>query len=60
MCSIMKYSQKRVLLDMDKISSDEFKDFCRSSNKNHFTRNRKMSLHELLLIMINSWNLGII
>lgn len=49
----MKYSQKRALLDMEKIESDEFKIFCRYGNKNHFTRNRKMPLRDLLFTMIN-------
>ena len=49
----MKYSQKRAILDMGKISSDEFKDFCRSGKNSSFTRNRKMPLHELLFTMIN-------
>lgn len=49
----MKYSQKRVLLDIEKINSDEFKDFCRSGKESYFTRNRKMPFHDLLLTMIN-------
>ena len=49
----MKYSQKRVLLDMEKINSNEFKDFCRLGKENYFTRNRKMPFQDLLLTMIN-------
>lgn len=49
----MKYSQKHALLDMGKINSDEFKDFCRSGKQSYFTRNRKMSLQDLLFTMIN-------
>lgn len=49
----MKYSQKRTLLDMDKIESDEFKIFCRYGNEKHFTGNRKMPLRDLLFTMIN-------
>lgn len=49
----MKCSQKRALLDMSRINSDEFKVFCRSGNDNYFIRNRKMPLNDLLLTMIN-------
>ena len=49
----MKYSQKRALLDIGKISSNEFKDFCRSGKERYFTRNRKMPLQDLLFTMIN-------
>ena len=49
----MKYSQKRALLDISKINSDEFKVFCRSGKENSFIGNRKMPLHDLLLSMIN-------
>ena len=38
------YSQKRTFMDIEKMSSDEFKAFCRLGNKNHFTRIRKMPL----------------
>ena len=55
----MKYSQKRTLWDMGKISSDEFKDFCRSGKDNYFTRNRKMPLHDLLFTMINRKGLSL-
>jgi hypothetical protein len=41
------------LSDIEKMSSDEFKAFCRSGNKNHFTRIRKMPLQDLLFTMIN-------
>ena len=40
-------------MDIQKIKSNEFKVFCRSSNKNYFTRVRKMPLHDLLFTMIN-------
>lgn len=53
MWSVMKYSQKRALLDISKINSDEFKVFCRSGKDNYFIRNRKMPLPDLLLTMIN-------
>lgn len=53
MWSVMKYSQKRALLDISKINSDEFKVFCRSGKDNYFIRNRKMPLPDLLLSMIN-------
>lgn len=36
-----------------KMTSDEFKAFCRSGNKNYFTRIRKMPLQDLLFTMIN-------
>ena len=49
----MKHSQKRTFMDIEKMSSDEFKAFCRSGNKNHFTRIRKMPLQDLLFTMIN-------
>ena len=49
----MKYSQKRALLDIGKINSKEFKDFCRLGKESYFTRNRKMPLHDLLFTMIN-------
>lgn len=49
----MKCSQKRALLDMSRINSDEFKVFCRSGNDNYFIRNRKMPLNDPLLTMIN-------
>ena len=44
----MKHSQNRTFMDIQKIKSNEFKVFCRSSNKNYFTRVRKMPLHDLL------------
>lgn len=49
----MKSSQKRALLDIDRINGNEFKIFCRSGHDNYFTRNRKMPFHDLLLTMIN-------
>lgn len=55
----MKCSQKRSLLDMGKIHSDEFKDFCRSGKDNYFIRNRKMPLHDLLFTMINRKGLSL-
>ena len=42
----MKHSQKRTFMDIEKMSSDEFKAFCRSGNKNHFTRIRKMPCYD--------------
>ena len=48
----MKHSQKRTFMDIEKMSSDEFKAFCRLGNKNHFTRIRKMPLQDLLFTMI--------
>ena len=42
----MKHSQKRTFMDVEKMNSDEFKAFCRSGNKNYFTRIRKMPLLE--------------
>ena len=44
----MKHSQKRIFMDIEKMTSDEFKAFCRSGNKNYFTRIRKMPLQDLL------------
>ena len=49
----MKHSQKRTFMDIEKMTSDEFKAFCRSGNKNYFTRIRKMPLQDLLFTMIN-------
>ena len=49
----MKHSQKRTFMDIEKMSSDEFKAFCRLGNKNHFTRIRKMPLQDLLFTMMN-------
>ena len=49
----MKHSQKRTFMDIEKMSSDEFKAFCRPGNKNNFTRIRKMPLQDLLFTMIN-------
>ena len=49
----MKHSQKRTFMDIEKMSSNEFKAFCRSGNQNHFTRIRKMPLQDLLFTMIN-------
>ena len=49
----MKHSQKRTFMDIEKMTSDEFKAFCRLGNKNHFTRIRKMPLQDLLFTMIN-------
>lgn len=49
----MKNSQKRAMLDIDKINSNDFKNFCRFYKENHFTRNRKMPLEDLLFTMIN-------
>ena len=40
-------------MDIEKMTSDEFKAFCRLGNKNHFTRIRKMPLQDLLFTMIN-------
>ena len=37
----MKHSQKRTFMDIEKMSSDEFKAFCRLGNKNHFYQNPK-------------------
>ena len=48
----MKHSQKRIFMDIEKMTSDEFKAFCRSGNKNYFTRIRKMPLQDLLFTMI--------
>lgn len=48
----MKHSQKRTFMDIEKMSSDEFKAFCRLGNKNHFTRIRKMPLQDLLFTMM--------
>ena len=31
----MKHSQKRIFMDIEKMTSDEFKAFCRSGNKNY-------------------------
>ena len=50
---LMKHSQKRTFMDIEKMSSNEFKAFCRSGNQNHFTRIRKMPLQDLLFTMIN-------
>ena len=55
----MKHSQKRTFMDIEKMSSDEFKAFCRSGNKNHFTRIRKMPLQDLLFTMINRKGLSV-
>ena len=49
----MKNSQKRAMLDIDKINSNDFKNFCRFNKENHFIRNRKMPLPDLLFTMIN-------
>ena len=49
----MKHSQKRTFMDIEKMSSDKFKAFCRSGNKNHLTRIRKLPLQDLLFTMIN-------
>ena len=49
----MKHSQKRTFMDIEKMSSDEFKAFCRSGNKNHFIRIRKMPLQDLLFTMMH-------
>ncbi len=40
----MKHSQKRTFMDIEKMTSNEFKAFCQLGNKNHFTRIRKMPL----------------
>ena len=48
----MKHSQKRTFMDIEKMSSDEFKAFCRFGNKNHFTRIRKMPLQDLLFTLL--------
>lgn len=50
---LIKHSQKRTFMDIEKMSSNEFKAFCRSGNQNHFTRIRKMPLQDLLFTMIN-------
>ena len=49
----MKHSQKRTFMDIEKMTSNEFKAFCQLGNKNHFTRIRKMPLQDLLFTMIN-------
>ncbi|GAB6400230.1 hypothetical protein IMM1_14590 [Pseudocoprococcus immobilis] len=41
----MKHSQKRTFMDIEKMSSDEFKAFCRSGNKNHFTTAETLKLY---------------
>ena len=48
----MKHSQKRTFMDIEKMTSNEFKAFCQLGNKNHFTRIRKMPLQDLLFTMI--------
>lgn len=48
----MKHSQKCTFMDVEKMNSDEFKAFCRSGNKNYFTRIRKMPLQDLLFTMM--------
>ena len=50
---LMKHSQKRTFMDIEKMNSNEFRAFCRSGNQNHFTRTRKMPLQDLLFTMIN-------
>ena len=49
----MKHSQKRTFMDIEKMTSNEFKAFWQLGNKNHFTRIRKMPLQDLLFTMIN-------
>ena len=56
---LMKHSQKRTFMDIEKMSSNEFKAFCRSGNQNHFTRIRKMPLQDLLFTMINRLTLAL-
>jgi len=50
---LMKHSQKRTFMDIEKMNSNEFRAFCRSGNQNHFTRTRKMPLQDLPFTMIN-------
>lgn len=48
----MRKSQKRFIMDIDRIQSDEYASICRIA-QNDFIRNRKMPLQDLLLSMIN-------
>ena len=49
----MRKSQKRTIMDMDKIKNQEYISICRDGHGNAFIRNRKMPLHDLLLTMVN-------
>ena len=48
----MRKSQKRFIMDMDRIQNDKYASVCRT-NENSFIRNRKMPLQDLLFTMIN-------
>lgn len=49
----MRDSQKRTIIDIDRMESDAFADICRNGNHGSFTKNRKMPLKDVLLTMIN-------
>ena len=49
----MRNSQKRTIIDINRMKSDSFADICRSGEAAFFTRKRKMPLKDILLTMIN-------
>ena len=55
----MRNSQKRIIMDMSHITSDEFIMSCRNQDERKFIRNRKMPLQILLLSMINRKGLSL-
>lgn len=50
---IVKQSDLRVRMDIEFIKKASFIDFCKKTNKNHFTRKRKMPLSPLILSILN-------
>ena len=54
----MRKSQKRFIMDMDRIQGDEYTSVCRI-DENTFVRNRKMPLQDLILTMINRKGLSL-
>lgn len=54
----MRESQKRVIMDMNRIQSGSYVSVCRIAEKT-FIRNRKMPLQDLLLTMINRKGLSL-
>ena len=48
----MRNSSQRLKRDIDLMATNEFQNGCRLLNPSHFTRNRKMPLHKLILTTV--------
>ena len=56
----MRSSESRFRLDINHTQDPSFINYCRNTNYNHFTRNRKMPLNDLLLSMFNRKGLTLV